>query len=553
MSESKRDPFERLNPFRKFKKRNEDNDPSTGRSPLRTVVSVSTMPLSNDPDPTPQPSATGITTTPAKQQQDPTIIGQPGSPLGHQPPNPDYTPWTRRKDGEESPLFRKSLIGLRPYSPQPTGGVPDDMKIPHGLENPATKKEKGPDGLKEEVSKGNVEDQKDGVAGSDDHSDDDDAMTDDHDEDWEDARHRRKKVKLSAEVLASPQIRLILDHTDVSDHDEKVTFYVHLGLLEKSSFLLACISPHTTELILDHRLKPYAVDAVIKYLYTGDIDISHQFGTVEDSETDFDKLTTVEWTSCYLGVPPCRQLAFHKIETLYRAFEFGYNHSAAQNRVKMTKWIYGLDEEYVEPDGWVHRMRRRVLAGWCRDLSTIQNDQKLLESFEDILSEFPTFSFDLEEFLTERAREEPKMKHRLDAFKQAEKSGTERFARRRALMFPGTLAHPSKLQLPVLQPKKGTHQLPIIPSDRLSSVTPGTAGFSLSANAPSFTPVTPKPLAGDGLGGKTPVHKASADSITPGKPDTEPKSEEPPLRKRASRISRFDKVAKFLGSKSIRQ
>lgn len=380
-------------------------------------------------------------------------------------------------------------------------------------------------------------------------------------------------LTVSAEVLATPIIRLVLDNTDASNHDEKVNFHVHKGLLKKSSFFWACLGPSTEELILDDRLKPYAVDTIIQFLYTGEIDFSHKFGTVGDLEEDFDKITTVEWTCCYLGVSACRDKAFQKIETAYRAFEFGFNQGAAQMRIKMTKWIYGLDEGYVEAGGWVHRMRRRVLAGWCRDsmvfplsafqyintsdsiyeivVSSIHNDQKLLEAFENILSEYPTFAFDLEEFLTERAREERKMKSRLDAFKRAEKSGTERFERQRALMFPGTISHPSKLQLPTLRPKKVAPQLPTVPSGRSS--TANTAAFALSADAPSFVPTAPKALDSEALGNTTPVHTRSVDSVTPSKSDLEPKPEGPPLRKRASRVANLEQVSQFLGSKSARQ
>ncbi|KAF3152210.1 hypothetical protein TWF569_003244 [Orbilia oligospora] len=536
MSEPKRDPFECLNPFRKSQKKSTDTIHSIGKGSVGAVVSVSTMSSSKKPGGLPEQA----TTTPrSTKQQLQSGNKPPKSPLGHQP---DYTPWTKRKGGEESPLFRKSLIGLRPYSPTPTGGVPEDMKIPHGLENPVTKKEKGPDGLKEEGTK-NVGTHEEN---------NDESLTDDEDKDWEDEDGGNGHYEPSPEVLATPIIRLVLDHTDSSNHDEKVTFHVHKGLLKRSSFLWACLSPYTEEIILDDRLKPYAVDTIIQFLYTHEIDYRHQFGTVEDAEEDFDKITTIEWTCCYLGVPACRDKAFQKIETAYRVFEFGYNQGAVQMRIKMTMWIYGLDEEYVEAGGWVHRMRRRVLAGWCRDISLIRNDQKLLEIFENTLSEYPSFAFDLEEFLTERAREEPKMESRLEVFKKAEKAGMERFERRRAFMFPGTLSHPSKLQLPVLRPKKATAQLPAFPSGR-----PQTAHtinpFALSADAPSFVPGGSKGFDGDASGLKTPTHTRPVDSVTPSKSDLEPKPEEPPLRKRASRIGNLDQVIKFLGSQSVRK
>ncbi|KAK6500965.1 hypothetical protein TWF506_003723 [Arthrobotrys conoides] len=535
MSEPKRDPFECLNPFRKSQKKSTDTIRSTGKSQAGTVVSVSTMPPSKKPSEPPEQAIT--TPRSGKQQQQKSETKPPKSPLGHQP---DHTPWTKRKNGEESPLFRKSLIGLRPHSPAPTGGVPDEMKIPHGLENPVTKKEKGPDGLKEGIETIGQGEEKDGFA-----------LTDDDDKEWEDEDGEKEHYEPSPEILATPIIRLVLDHTDSSNHDEKVTFHVHKGLLQKSSFLWDCLRPSTEELILDGRLKPYAVDTIIQFLYTHEIDFSHKFGTIEDLEGDFEKITTIEWTCCYLGVPTCREKAFKKIETAYRAFEFGYNGVAAQMRIKMTTWIYGLDEEYVEAGGWVHRMRRRVLAGWCRDISSIENDKKLLENFENILSEYPTFAFDLEEFLTERAREAPKMKSRLQIFKRAEQAGTERFEKQRAFMFPGALSHPSKLQLPVLRPKKATTQLPTVPSGR-PPTTHTASAFAFSADAPTFVPGSRKGLDGNASGDKTPTNKQQVDSVTPSKSDLEPKPDGPPLRKRASRIGNLEQISKFLGSKSIR-
>ncbi|KAK6528527.1 hypothetical protein TWF281_009768 [Arthrobotrys megalospora] len=542
MAEPKKDPFEVLNPFRKVKKNTTDTVRPTGQSTVGTVVSVSSM-SSSDPGP-PPPAATAA--TPRVEEQP---VKQPKSPPGHQPPDPDYTPWTGRKSGEESPLYRKSLIGLRPYSPPPTGGMPDDMKIPHGLENPATKKEKGPDGLKEEISETKSGATKDGI---------NDVMTDDGDKNWVDEDVGGQKGGLSPEILSSPIVRLVLDHTDVSGHDEKITFQVHRALLEKSPFLSGCLGSRTEELALDNRLKPYAVDAVIKYLYTGDIDTNQKLGTVEDFEGEFEKLTNIEWTSCYLGITACRDLAFQKIEAAYRIFEFGFNPLATDMRVKMTKWVYGLDDEYVEPDGGVHRLRRRVLAGWCRDISSVQHDAKLLTTFENLLVEHSAFSFDLDDFLTQRAREEPKMRSRLEVFKRAEKAGKERFEKHQALMFPGAFSHPSRLQLPLLRPKKATYQLPTLPSSRpptgstnKSNATTSTS--TLSADAPSFVPHSRISLEGIARGNRTPARMPQGDSITPSKPDPDPKPEEPPLRKRASRISNIDEVSKFLGSPSLRQ
>lgn len=128
------------------------------------------------------PSKPATTTAPRGGKQQQSVIEQPKSPPGHQH---DYTPRTKRKGGEESPLFRKSLIGLRPYSPTPTCGVPDDMKIPHGLENPVTKKEKGADWLKEEGVEKMEECEERG----------DEVMTDDEDGDWEDEEGGKVKFE----------------------------------------------------------------------------------------------------------------------------------------------------------------------------------------------------------------------------------------------------------------------------------------------------------------------------------------------------------------------
>ncbi|KAK6360127.1 hypothetical protein TWF730_006280 [Orbilia blumenaviensis] len=534
MSAPKKDPFECLNPFRKLKQGSSDTNNLKSEGSIAGVVSVSTMSASKTPDKTSQPSLSyaavvaGTKTPRVQQLQSPQ---QPKPPAGHQPPAPDYTPWTMRKDGEESPLFRKSLIGLHPYSP-PSSAIPENLKIPHGLENPATKKEKGPDGLKESTSAKKTEENV-GLKDKD-----SDIMMDDGDKDWEDEEDA-ERVELSPEILASPIIHLVLDHTDLSGHDEKVTFRVHKALLEQSSFIKDMLGTTTDEILLDSRLKPYAVDAVIQFLYIGEIDLTHKFGTIEDFEESFDKLTNVEWTSCYLGIASCRNAVFEKIEAAYRSFEFGFNHSAAGQRIKMTKWIYGIDENYIEPGGWVHRMRRRVLSGWCRDISSIQTDQKLLESFENIISEFPEFAFELNDFLTERAREEPKMQSRLEAFRRAEKAGNERFERQRALMFPGAVAHRSRLQLPTYQLGKPAHDNPLTSSSS-PTYTPNDTNsrpFILSADAPSFVPSGKTSLLDDTLGNKTPDYVPQVDAVTPSKPDREPKLEEPPLRKRASRVT----------------
>ncbi|KAJ6260108.1 hypothetical protein Dda_4329 [Drechslerella dactyloides] len=436
-----KDPFARLNPFRKIK---------TEAFPGQAIVTRPATP-SNAPAWNPAAASQASTPPPINSQW----LTMPKSPIGHPIPLSEKAVNSQRKQNEESPLFRRSLIGRRPDSPTEltTGGLPEDMKIPHGLENPGVKKDKGIDGLKDENL--TVDDTLKKLFGrGGPHvtlSDGDAIMSDDGDDEWVDEETGDKpKVVLDHAIMSSPIICLLLDHPDKSGHCERVTFQVHRALLAGSNLLSACLGPDTTEIVLNYRLKPYAVSAVIQFLYSGDFTLEDKFQTVEDEEGYFEKLTTVEWTCCYLGVFGARELTLMRIESSYSGFEFRINAAGMAMRIKMTEWVYGVDEQFISPGGKIQQLRQRVLGGWCRDLSLIHQDNVLNETFENLLVDYPTLSFDLRQFLVDRAQEESRMKTRLAAFERAELRGKQRYERQRNLLFPRAARHASRPRLPTL-------------------------------------------------------------------------------------------------------
>ncbi|KAF3932569.1 hypothetical protein ABW20_dc0105541 [Dactylellina cionopaga] len=274
-------------------------------------------------------------------------------------------------------------------------------------------------------------------------------MTDDGDDEWVNEEiDDGPKVILDHAVMSSPIISLVLDHKDSTGHNEKVTFHVHKLLLASSGFLSACLGPDTTEIILDSKLKPYAVSAVVQYIYSADFTLEDSFQTIEDEEGYFQKLTNVEWTCCYLDVPAARELALCRLEKSYEGFEFRINTEGMAMRIKMTEWVYSIDECFVEADGKIQHLRQRVLGGWTRD---VQHDGKLYETFENLLMDYPTFSFDLRQFLIDRVLEDGRMQRKLDAFEKAERTGMHRVERQRNLLFPNLTRHRSRPQLPTLK------------------------------------------------------------------------------------------------------
>ncbi|EPS44117.1 hypothetical protein H072_1841 [Dactylellina haptotyla CBS 200.50] len=367
----------------------------------------------------------------------------PKSPKGRPAPGSNLT---GAKKEQESPLFRRSLLGRPPDSPAEVSGVPPDMRIPHGFENPGLIKKKGPDGLKEHGMKTSTV----GILGS--NNGEDDIMTDDEDSEWVDEQvSEAPKVILDYEVMSSPIVSLILDHKDASGHIERVLFHVHRKLLVKSKLLSACLEEGTTEIVLDPTLKPYAVSAIVQFLYSGDFTLEDKFFTVEDEEAEFQKLVSVDWASCYLGVLGARELTLERIERAYEGFEFRINTEGMSMRVKMTEWAYKMEDTFVKPGGKVQRLRVRILAGWCRDVSLLHLDSKLNEIFENLLMDYPPFAFDLREYLAERVKEDPKMQRKMDAFEKVERSGIERLERQRSLLFPNITRHRSRFQLPIVQ------------------------------------------------------------------------------------------------------
>ncbi|KAK6359259.1 hypothetical protein TWF696_000422 [Orbilia brochopaga] len=399
------------------------------------------------------PAATNQALTPPPIA--PQMLGMPKSPLGHPIPLSEHAVANQRKRNEESPLFRRSLIGRRPDSPTElaTGGLPAAMKIPHGFENPGVRKHKGFGGLSQENSM--VDDIFKSPAAKKDvnvhMNDGKDVMSDDGDDEWVDEEAANKpKVILDHAIMSSPIISLVLDHRDKSGHSEKVTFQVHKGLLANSIFLSACLGPDSTEIVLDSNLKPYAVSAVIQFLYSGDFTLEDKFQTVEDEEGYFEKLTNVEWTCCYLGALEARELALVRLESAYAGFEFRINAAGMAMRTKMTEWVYTVDEHFVKPGGKIQQLRQRVLAGWCRDLALIQQHKVVSETFENLLIEHPTLSFDLRQFLIERAKEDRRMEARLANFEMAELRGQRRYDHRRNHFFPELTRHTGRLQLPSL-------------------------------------------------------------------------------------------------------
>ncbi|KAF3927419.1 hypothetical protein ABW21_db0206566 [Orbilia brochopaga] len=418
-------------------------------SPEKAVMTRPGTPSSN---PAWNPAATTQASTP--QPIGPQLLGMPKSPLGHPIPVSENAVVTQRKHNEESPLFRRSLRGRRPDSPTETvtGGLPETMKIPHGFENPGVKKQKGVAGLS--LDKSTIDD----IFPEPDRenidilmTDEKGIMTDDGDERWVDEMTgNKRKVFLDHAVMSSPVIPLILIHKDKSGHDERVEFRVHKGLLANSVLLSASLGPDTTEIILDCTLKPYAVSAIIQYLYTADFSLDDKFQTIEDEEGYFEKLTSVEWTCCYLGVSGARELTLSRIEKLYSGFEFQMNAGGLGMRIKMTDWLYSIHEDFVTPRGKIQRLRQRVLAGWCRDLTLVHEEKALNETFENILVEHPTFSFDLREYLNDRAEEDKRMEARLAAFERAEERGQKRYDHRRNLFSPNLARHTGRFQLPTV-------------------------------------------------------------------------------------------------------
>ncbi|KAK6535636.1 hypothetical protein TWF694_002091 [Orbilia ellipsospora] len=385
------------------------------------------------------------TTTPAAT---PPQIHPPKSPPGHPIPDPELRSSLKNREAQESPLFRRSLIGRRPESPSDNGGVPMSMRIPHGFENPSMRKEKGEDGLMQLVYSDFTRSAKKERFGGDEVGDV--AVTDDDDSAWidEDDVRAGPKVILDHTILSSPVIRLILDHTDSTNHTERVTFMVHKALLGISDLLSACLGSDTPEIILNGQLKPYAVSAVVQFLYSGDFTLDDKFNTFEDGESYFQKLANLEYTCCHLGVAAARRLALERIEQAYEEFEFRINAEGMRMRVEMTEWAYMVDEAYIKPGGKIQRLRIRILAGWCRDISLIHQDNKLNETFENLTVDYPTFGFDLRQFLEERVKEDPKLQRKLDAFEKAEEAGWARFERKKAFLFPNI--HPSRARLPTL-------------------------------------------------------------------------------------------------------
>ncbi|EWC48800.1 hypothetical protein DRE_00105 [Drechslerella stenobrocha 248] len=445
-----RDPFACLKPFQRYR---------LGSSLVGIGESTSTT-LSGDPTWDPA-TVTPAVTPPPPHESDHTYPSQPRSPVGHAPPASEESV-VKRNQVEESPLFRRSLIGRRPESPTDVAGAgsPSAMKkIPHGLENPAVKKEKRLDGLKEVVKTGDKRlGQENDIQHPDGMLDDDTAMMDDGDDQWVDEEmDGGPTVILDHAVMSSPIIRLILDHTDSTGHGETVTFQVHRELLKKSTLLSACIGPDTTEIVLNDSLKPYAVSSVVQFLYSGNFTVEDKFQTVEDEEGNFQKLTNVEYTSRFLGVRKARDMALSRLEKSYQEFEFRINSAGMAMRIKMTEWAYGIDEQAIEPGGKIQRLRQRVLGGWCRDVSLIHLDNKLNETFENLLQDYPTFSYDLHQFLLDRVREDGKMHRKLDAYMKAEENGMKRYENQQRLLFPNITRHVSRLQMPTLTlPKQET-------------------------------------------------------------------------------------------------
>ncbi|KAF3928594.1 hypothetical protein AA313_de0202662 [Arthrobotrys entomopaga] len=411
--------------------------------------------------------ATNPPKTPAAKPTTPSAtrphILPPKSPPGHPAPNPEFRSSLKNREAQESPLFRRSLVGKRPESPTDNGGPPMSMRIPHGFENPGMRKEKGEDGLMElvyadftAVSRSSKKKKLDeeGIGEV--------TMTDDGDSAWIDVDDVSggSKVILDHAILSSPVICLILDHTDSTNHTERVTFRVHKALLANSELLFASLGPDTPEIILNNQLKPYAVSAVVQFFYSGDFTLDDKFKTVEDGESYFEKLTNLEHTCCHLGIAAARNLALDRIEKAYEEFEFRINAEGMRMRIEMTEWAYMVDEVYIKPGGKIQQLRIRILAGWCRDVSLIHQDNKLNETFENLTVDYPAFGFDLRQFLEERVKEDPKIQRKLDAFDKAEQAGWARFERKKAFLFPHV--RPSRPQLPIFSvtdtPTRGDNQ-----------------------------------------------------------------------------------------------
>ncbi|KAF3941996.1 hypothetical protein ABW19_dt0201693 [Dactylella cylindrospora] len=416
----------------------------------------------------------------------------PTSPRGYEVPASRSSSVARLEE-EGSPSLRVSLRDkLSSKSAREPEGIPKDKLIPHGFENPTLRRSKGPDGLKEHRRSIASQNGKEG-----------DIHLGPFDQgvpEWNNVEPGKPKFPLKHGITTSRVICLILNHQDITGHVEPVQFQVHRNLLYNLN-ITDSIPFSSSEYHLNSILKPYAISAVIQFLYTGDFTVQDKFGTVEDDEGYFEKLTNIEWTCRYLGAKTCRELTLSKIDYAYKGFEFHINLTGIDMRVQLTEFLYGVvNDSSIQKGDRVDDMRKRIIAGWLRDISLLHNDKSLEERFENLLISYQAFSDQLRHFITIRSLEDINQTRKLVAFEKFHKRALERHEQENMSFQPG-------VSTPVRH-----SGIPTLPIKGITGNTHGTTSYDMVGDG--TTPTTGTPTTG-----------------TPTKP---------PERKRATRIE--DKI-----------